>query len=89
MEKHLTLTLLIALQHCVLTLTLKLVIDLMSSTAHPSTLAIDAQQLVKLNRNGHNKSSMGVSSSKGASGASAVAEATVLAAIVTKTARIM
>lgn len=88
MEKHFSLTSLTALQQSVLTLTLKLVIDLMSSTAHPSTFAIDTQQLVKLNRNGHSKSSADESSSKGASkGPSAFASDADATVVVSKNAK--
>jgi hypothetical protein len=46
---------------------LKLVMDLMSLTAHPSIFAIDTQQLVNLKRNGHSKSLVDDGPGKGTS----------------------
>lgn len=79
MEKHPVLTSVIALQQSALTLTLKLVIDFMSSVAHPSTFAIDNQQLVKLNRNGHESSVSDCPLEGAVTGASAVAATIVVA----------
>jgi hypothetical protein len=73
-------------------LTLKLVMDLTSSAAHPSTFTIDTQHLVKLNRNGHDESFAGTVDSPldGAfTGASAVAATIVAVAVVSKTVRRM
>jgi hypothetical protein len=85
MEKHLSLTSVIALQQSALIPTLKLVIDLTSSAAQPSTFAIDTQQLVNLNQNGHKSSVSDCPSLRAFAGASAVAVSIVAAAVVSKT----
>jgi hypothetical protein len=55
----------------------------MSLTAHPSTFAIDTQQLVNLKRNGHSKSLVDDGPGKGTSVCSlAVTAASVAATVV-------